>query len=436
MCLSPGRPPLPVANDWAKCGPLVPGTTLPPPGKQLADLNPCPLNACCSTGNQCGTAVEYCTITKSTTGSPGTAGCISNCGRDIINNQVRPATFMSVGYFQPGAANRPCLRMDITRINTTQYTHIHYAFATITNDLRISVDSVNDFPDQWAKFLRLQGVKRIVSFGAGSIGDERFRQAVNTNITEFADNIASFVKKTPQIDGIEFDWEFPKTEKEGLDYAQLITLVRDRLPGKILSAAVPSGFWTLWPYPVSKIGEIVDYVVFMTYDMHGQWNFKENYVASSGCPQGKCVRSHVNMTETMDSLALITKAGVQAAKVVVGLASYGRSFELVVPGCSSSTCQFTSNSAKPGRCTQYPEVLAIGEIEEIIELNAGGVRHWFDEASDSYIMIYNETQWVAYIDSAVKVRRTEKYKNLGFGGTVDWSIDYQGKPTVYLPPLP
>lgn len=60
MCLSPGRPALPVSNQLATCGPLVPGTSAPPAGKSLADLNPCPLNACCSSSNQCGTSIEYC----------------------------------------------------------------------------------------------------------------------------------------------------------------------------------------------------------------------------------------------------------------------------------------------------------------------------------------------------------------------------------------
>jgi chitinase len=429
MCLSSGTPPFPLPNSNAKCGPLVPGTTAPPLGQDIANLNPCVLNACCSSSNQCGTSVEYCTITKSSTGSPGTIGCISNCGHDIINNQVRPATFVSIGYFQPSAASRSCLKMDATQINTTQYTHIHYAFATITDKLEISVDGKDDSPDQWAKFLRLQGVKRIVSFGAGSIGDERFRQAVKSDrVKAFANSITSFVKRTPQLDGIEFDWEFPTTTKEGAGYGLLIALVRGALPDKIISVALPSGFWNLRWYPVTAVAPLVDYIVFMTYDMHGKWNFNEYTPESSGCPQRNCVRSHVNMTETMDTLAMITKAGVPASKIIVGLASYGRSFELAVSGCSGPNCQFTNNFAKPGRCTQYGGVLANGEIEEIIELNQGGVRHWYDEASDSNIMVYDNTQWVAYMDSSVKARRAAKYKQLNFGGTVDWSIDQLGKP--------
>lgn len=426
MCLSSGRPPLPVSNQYAKCGPLVPGAAPPLSGKSLEDLNPCPLNACCSSSNQCGTSVEYCVKTQSTTGAPGTTGCISNCGRDIVNNQVRPATFMSVGYFQPLSSRRTCLVKDIAQINTTQYTHIHYAFATLKDDFTIAV---NDYPDQWAKFLQLQGVKRIVSFGAGSVGDAIFRQGVtNTNISGFANKLISFINQVPQLDGIEFDWEFPKTEQEGARYGLLIALVKAGLSDKIVSVALPSGFWNLRYYPANTIGALVDYAVYMTYDMHGIWNYGENYPESSGCPQGKCVRSHVNMTETMDSLISITKAGVQASKIVVGLASYGRSFELAVPGCLGPNCQFTDKNAKLGRClgTGSEGILAIGEIEEIVNSNQPGTKNLYDQKSDSKILIYDNNQWVAYMDAEIKARRMARYRGLNFAGVVDWSIDQQG----------
>jgi chitinase len=314
--------------------------------------------------------------------------------------------------------------MDITKIDTTKYTHVHYAFATLTSNFSISV---NDYPDQWAKFLQLQGVKRIVSFGAGSVGDALFRQGVTTkNIQGFANNLASFVKQTPQLDGIEFDWEFPKTEQEGASYGLLIALVKNALPNNIVSAALPSGYWNLKFYPASGIASIVDYVVYMTYDLHGIWNYNDNYPESSSCPQGKCVRSHVNMTETMDNLISATKAGLNASKIIVGLASYGRSFELAVPGCSDLNCQFTQKDAKIGRCTQAAGILALGEINEIIGLNAPGTSHWYDAPSDSNIMLYGNNQWVAYMSPDIKATRTAKYKDLGFGGVVDWSVDQQG----------
>ena len=58
-------------------------------------------------------------------------------------------------------------------------------------------------------------------------------------------------------------------------------------------------------------------IVFMTYDLHGQWDYGSLY-AIDGCPTGDCLRSHVNITEVEMSLVMITKAGVKANKIMVG----------------------------------------------------------------------------------------------------------------------
>jgi GH18 family chitinase len=38
-----------------------------------------------------------------------------------------------------------------------------------------------------------------------------------------------------------------------------------------MSVALPAAYWYLKPFPVKKIAPLVDYIVYMTYDLHGQW---------------------------------------------------------------------------------------------------------------------------------------------------------------------
>jgi hypothetical protein len=48
MCLSKGNLLMPQAVSNTVCGPQVPGTRTPNDGQNLADLNPCKLNAYCN----------------------------------------------------------------------------------------------------------------------------------------------------------------------------------------------------------------------------------------------------------------------------------------------------------------------------------------------------------------------------------------------------
>ena len=40
--------------------------------------------------------------------------------------------------------------------------------------------------------------------------------------------------------------------------------------GKSISIAAPSSYWYLKGFPIAEMSLIVDYIVYMTYDLHGQ----------------------------------------------------------------------------------------------------------------------------------------------------------------------
>lgn len=180
------------------------GTTRPAQWSSIANLNPCPLKACCNIWGQCGTTKEFCTPSPAKTGAPGTAlpgtnGCISNCGTDIINNSNKPASFARVGYFEAWNANRPCLNMDISQFNPDWYTHVHFAFATITPDFKVNISGVEDQFNKM-KTLDMKGAKKILSFGGWSFSTSQdtypiFRNGVAAaNRKTFAENVVNFLK--------------------------------------------------------------------------------------------------------------------------------------------------------------------------------------------------------------------------------------------------
>lgn len=215
ICLTKGTPPMPAPAANTVCGPQVPGTKPPAAGTDIGKLNLCPLNACCDVWGQCGTTSEFCTDTG--TGAPGTArkgtnGCISNCGTVIVRGEA-PAEFRKIGYFEGYNFGRKCLSLDARMIDTNQYTHIHFAFATITPDYKVHMpDFMTEY--EFFSFKRLIGVKRILSFGGWDFSTSPstyniFRQGVTpANRLTLATNIANYIKMH-DLDGVDIDWEYP-----------------------------------------------------------------------------------------------------------------------------------------------------------------------------------------------------------------------------------
>lgn len=432
---------MPASLKDTVCGPQVPGTQKPADMSKLADLNPCPLNACCNKWGQCGTTKDFCIQTKSHTGNPGTSapntnGCISNCGMDIVNNAAAPSKFRSVGYFEGWNMDRPCLNMDASQIDGSQYDTVHFGFAEVTLDFDVDVTKVKD---QFSTFIEQRGFKKIISFGGWSFSTSVdsfpiFRNSVtDANRDRFAQNVADFIRRN-QLDGVDFDWEYPGapdipgippgSPDDGAHYLSFLKVLRGKLDAsKSISIAAPASYWYLKGFPIGEISKVVDYIVYMTYDLHGQWDYANKW-AADGCPSGSCLRSHVNYTETINALSMITKAGVPAAKVVVGLGSYGRSFQLSKPGCNTSMCTFTgpSSGAKPGLCTGTAGYISNAEIYDILSRDRTAKTN-YDQGSDSWILEYAGDQWVAYMDDNTRISRISSYKGKNFGGTVDWAMD-------------
>ena len=42
------------------------------------------------------------------------------------------------------------------------------------------------------------------------------------------------------------------------------------MPGKSISIAAPASYWYLKGFPIAEMAQVVNYIVFMTYDLHGQ----------------------------------------------------------------------------------------------------------------------------------------------------------------------
>lgn len=262
ICLSKGNPPLPNPVSDAECGPTKPGTTVLTGSYNISTLNSCPLNVCCNVWGHCGTTADFCTISKSSTGNPGTSapgknGCIANCETTVVNNSKPPSSFMKIGYFEGWNLNRTCLRMDVRRVDPS-FTHIHFAFAEITSDYKVSIGA--ETKSQFEAFKSMDtNAKKVLAFGGWSFSTDAdsfpiFRSAVTTaNRKTFATNVAQFAKDNG-LDGVDFDWEYPGApdipgippgdKGDGDRYLEFLQLLKTAMPtGKTVSIAAPASYW-------------------------------------------------------------------------------------------------------------------------------------------------------------------------------------------------
>lgn len=108
----------------------------------------------------------------------------------------------------------------------------------------------------------------------------------------------------------------PGLKSDGPNYLAFLKKLRAKLPSeKSMSIAAPASFWYLKAFPIAEMAKELDYIVFMTYDLHGrcenltqppfvscawltwarvfigQWDW-HNPWSQPGCMQGDCMRSH------------------------------------------------------------------------------------------------------------------------------------------------
>lgn len=123
----------------------------------------------------------------------------------------------------------------------------------------------------------------------------------------------------------------------------------------------------------------------MSYDLHGPWE-KGNIWT------GEYLNAHTNLTEIDSALDLLWRNNIDPAKVVLGLAFYGRAFTVANTNCMTpSGCQFASG-ARALRCSHEISIMLNSEIDKIIEEKDLAPTLYADAAVK---VISWDDQWVA-----------------------------------------
>lgn len=146
------------------------------------------------------------------------------------------------------------------------------------------------------------------------------------------------------FDGLDIDWEYPKSSSEAEDFVKLLQATRGELdeyattlrhpPHFLLTVACPAGPQNYEMMKIRHMDAHLDFWNLMAYDFAGSWDHSAGHQANI-YPSKKDGKTTPFSTD--QAVRYYTSQGVHPSKIVIGMPLYGRAFQNTAgPGHSFS----------------------------------------------------------------------------------------------------
>jgi len=309
-------------------------------------------------------------------------------------------------------------------------THVFYAFAVMSSDNKL----VNFDPKDeegfkaWANIKKQQpDLKLILSIGGWNFCQNQGGNAMLKKMASSSSSRSTFIQSSIQklrsigFDGLDIDWEYPDSGDKA-NYATLIKEFRAAFeaeakksgkPRLLITAAVSGGIYTIdQGYDGKQLGQSFDYINIMSYDFHGGWEQKTGFNSPLNDRNG-------------DQLAIANAAkhwndiGVPKSKLLIGLATYGRGFQLA-SASSSGVGAAASGAAPAQKYTKEAGYAAYYEVCDLID-NHGYKDNYDNQQQSAYAVGGNI--WIGYDNVKSFNAKLDWVKQGGYGGAFVWTLD-------------
>lgn len=225
------------------------------------------------------------------------------------------------------------------------------------------------------------------------------------------------------FDGFDIDWEYPAAcgltcgaSGESADFTALLAEFRRQLdavrPGLVLSVAVGAGLDKIRATRPDLYHPSVDFINVMTYDFHGGWEATTNFHSALFNAGGDPSQGDARYYNTNDAIQAFLDRGVPAAKLQLGIASYGRGWTGVAP---ANNGLFQAGTPAPGS-------LEPG-VERYRVLKARGYPIYADAGAKARWAYDGSTFW-SYDDPVTIADKMAYARVQGLGGAFLW--DFSG----------
>ncbi|XP_058831605.1 chitinase-3-like protein 2 [Topomyia yanbarensis] len=225
-----------------------------------------------------------------------------------------------------------------------------------------------------------------------------------------------------QLDGVDLDWEFPGSgNKNRMHFSQLLHEIRREYQREhrtyILSVAVAAPEMIAYmSYDVREINSYADYVNIMTYDYH--FFAPETPWTGFNAPLYRRQDEH-SIFGTLNINASVhywLSAGLEKSKIVIGLPTYGHTFQLV--------SAFNTRIGAPA--SNYGRVGMVGfaSYSEICWFRRHNIYvHQVYDVDSCSPYLYAGTEWISYEDERSLECKANYIKEHGFGGAMIFSLN-------------